>query len=79
MTQASGASRVHVAWCMARRKSAGQIVSRLLRQALTRPKAPEESAGTREPDPFYGFRPFASRGAVVTNELVDRLREEDGI
>jgi len=25
----------------------------------------------------YGFVPFPSRGAVITNELIDRLREED--
>jgi hypothetical protein len=24
----------------------------------------------------HGFRPFASRGAVVTNALIEKLREE---
>ena len=26
----------------------------------------------------FGFRPFPKRGGVVTNELIDRLREEAG-
>ena len=26
----------------------------------------------------FGFRPFPARGGVVTNELIDRLREETG-
>ena len=29
-------------------------------------------------EPESGFRPFASRGGVVTNELINRLREETG-
>ena len=31
----------------------------------------------REPRAVYGFRPFAPRGAIVTNELIDSLREDD--
>ena len=54
-------------------KTAGQVVSELLRQALT---APQPSA-VREPAAVYGFRPFARRGGVVTNELIDQLRHED--
>jgi hypothetical protein len=66
---------------MARRErtSAGRIVSRLLRQSFTRSEAPEDRAGIQASDSFYGFHPFATRGAAVTNELVDRLREEDDI
>ncbi len=29
--------------------------------------------------PFYGFRPLAPEGRVVSNETVERIREEDGI
>lgn len=54
-------------------KTAGEVVSELLRQALT---APTPSA-VREPKAVYGFRPFARRGAIVTNELIDQLRNED--
>ena len=53
--------------------TAGAVVSELLRQALT---ATPPHAG-REPKAVYGFKSFARRGAVVTNELVDRLRSED--
>jgi hypothetical protein len=30
-----------------------------------------------EPRSHYGIRPFPKRGGIVTNELVNRLREED--
>ena len=37
------------------------------------------AAWTEEPSPALGFRPFPKRGdGVVTNELIDRLREETG-
>ena len=62
------------------RKTAGQVVSRLLRQALTQPPAAEPDArAVREPEAFYGFRPFPSRGTPVTNEQVEDLRDEEGI
>jgi hypothetical protein len=54
-------------------KTAGEVVSELLRQALTAP----QPAAVREPKAVYGFKPFARRGAVVTNELIDQLRNED--
>ena len=31
-----------------------------------------------EPAAEFGFRPFPGRGGLVTNELIDRLREEAG-
>jgi hypothetical protein len=30
-----------------------------------------------EPRAHYGLRPFPKRGGIVTNELIDRLREDD--
>lgn len=54
------------------RKSLGKVVSELARLALVKP-APTAS----EPAAVYGFRPFGSRGALVTNELIDQLRDED--
>ncbi len=53
------------------RKTAGMVVSELLRQALT------AAPSVREPTGVYGFVPFPSRGGVVTNEQIDRLREDD--
>ncbi len=57
--------------------TAGRVISDLARQALTQPVQPE-SRGVREPVAAYGFRPFPSRGAVVTNDQVDKLREDEG-
>ncbi len=56
------------------RSTAGAVLSRLARSALNAPATPPMAA---EPPAFYGFRPFPKRGGVVTNELIDRLREED--
>ena len=47
-------------------------ISSLL-DSLDGPEAAQVSA-----KPESGFRPFASRGGVVTNELINRLREETG-
>ena len=58
--------------------TAGRVISRLVRQALTQP-APAAAGNAEEPAVVYGFRPFPSRGGVVTNEQVDQLREEDGV
>lgn len=56
------------------KKTTGEMISELARCALTAP--PARSA--REPKARYGFRPFPKRGdAVVTNELINKLREED--
>jgi len=56
-------------------KTAGTVISELARAALT---APPPATVAREPKSFYGFRPFARRGGrIVTNQLIDKLREED--
>ena len=54
-------------------KTAGEVISALVRQALTAPSP----MGVAEPKLIYGFKPFAPRGSVITNELIDRLRAED--
>lgn len=60
------------------RKTAGQVISELARQALLRPGPPDPAAsGAEDADEFCGFRPLPARGVVVTNELINRLREED--
>ena len=56
------------------RSTAGAVISRLARAALDAPVAPSAAA---EPPAFYGVRPFPKRGGVVTNELIDRLRDDD--
>lgn len=57
--------------------SAGRVISDLARRALTQ-SAPT-SGTAQEPEAIYGFRPFPSRGGVVSNEKVDQLRDEEGI
>jgi hypothetical protein len=60
------------------RKTAGQVISELARRALLRPEPSDGAANAPgAPGEFFGFRPLPSRGVVVTNELIDRLREED--
>lgn len=53
----------------------GKVVSELLRQALTGNidlhSAPTVSA--------TGFEPFPARGVIVSNELINRLRDAEGI
>ena len=56
-------------------KSAGAVVSGLLRQSLAH-RAPAASAAETEAE--FGFRPFPKRAGIVTNESIDRLREESG-
>ena len=64
---------------IARRRgtSAGRVVSDLLRKALT--SADDDSSGTEEPKAHYGFRPFPDRGGIVTDELIEKLREQEDI
>ena len=59
------------------RRTAGSVISELARRALTQP-SPEQQV-VAEPKSFYGFRPLAREGRVVSNETVERLREEEGI
>ena len=57
-------------------KTAGEVISELARAALTAPEPVASKA--QEPRSHYGIRPFPKRGgAVVTNELVIKLREGD--
>jgi hypothetical protein len=56
------------------KKTVGEVISELARSALT---APPQALTVREPRAVYGFRPFPKRGGIVTNELIDTLREDD--
>ena len=58
-------------------KSAGVIASALLRRAIS--GSPDKQVeGVKESRAKYGFQPFARRGGIVTNEVIDQLREEVG-
>ena len=65
---------------LARRESrpAGAVVSGLLRQSLLHGARGGDERGGEETGVEFGFRPFPKRGGIVTNELIDRLREENG-
>jgi hypothetical protein len=54
--------------------SAGEVISQLARKGL---KAAPGQASADEGEELLGFGPFPSRGGVVTNDLIDRLRDED--
>jgi hypothetical protein len=58
--------------------SAGHVVSKLMREALAgrQSQLPPSHAKMRQ---SCGFRPFPERGALVTNDLVNRLRDEEGV
>jgi hypothetical protein len=56
-------------------KTAGEVISELVRQALTAPAQNPPSVG--EPRQAHGIRPFAPRGSIVTNDIIARLRSDD--
>jgi hypothetical protein len=55
----------------------GKVVSELLRQALTGNTGP--AVKTQPSTSITGFDPFPSRGVIVTNDLINRLRDAEGI
>lgn len=62
------------------RSSAGAVVSRLLRSSLTGAGLEPVRTKRGKAGGVAGFVPFAARpGVIVTNELVDRLRDAEGI
>lgn len=71
----------------AQKRSAGEVISEWARATLTRPAV--EVAGKAGPDPAeasldrlraLGIHPLPRRpGVVVTNEIVNRIRDEEGI
>ena len=67
---------LHAAKERARRekRTTGEVISELARSALN---APLDPARARPPKVHHGSRPFPKRGGIVTNELIDRLREDD--
>ena len=54
------------------KKTAGQIISALARKGL----AGADTLSSREPKATYGFRPFPKDGRIVSNEIINKLRED---
>ena len=55
----------------------GKVISQLVRRALTGDVRQPASVSTAAS--ATGFEPFPARGVIVTNELIDRQRDADGI
>ena len=56
------------------RRTMGEVVSAWVRRALQPPAAPGQAEQPRE---TYGFVPFQGGGRVVTDAMVQALRDED--
>jgi len=57
------------------KSSTGEVISRLARQSLTQSKRPKI---TKEKRAVYGFRSLPRvPGKIVTNEMINQLRDED--
>ena len=61
------------------KKSLGQVMSELARSAFAQPRPPAKGLHVSEPLARYGIQPLPARGGIVTNELIDRLRDEEGV
>lgn len=57
-------------------KTAGEGISELARRSLSSSEG-QVVAGFSEPESVYRFNAFPSRGTVITDELINRLREDD--
>ena len=56
------------------RRTMGEVLSDLARQALTGQHRSDTGASAEE---FWGFEPFPHRGSAVSNDLIDQLREDE--
>lgn len=63
------------------KKSLGQVISELARQAFAAQQQPAGLLPAREPTVAYlatlGIEPLPSRGGVVSPELIDRLLDDE--
>jgi len=55
------------------RRTAGEVLSDLARQALTGQHRRSQDRGAEH----HGFQPLPRRGAAISNALIDRLREDE--
>ncbi len=69
------------------KRTLGQVISDLARQTfshlanatLSGAVHPGASPHVSEQLAAYGIHPLPPRGAIVSNELIDRLRDEEGV
>ena len=63
------------------KKPLGQIISELARRAFAAAPAQGATAPFMASERLasYGITPLPARGGIVSNELIDRLRDAEGI
>ena len=61
------------------RRTIGDVLSTWARSALLRPEQSPRAVVAEEPLARYGIHPLPHRGGVLTNDLVNRIRDEEGI
>ena len=70
------------------KKSLGQTISELARRAFAQPTAvsglnpahvPSGALRASERLASYGISPLPARGGIVSNELIERLRDAEGV
>jgi hypothetical protein len=59
--------------------TAGRVISRLARAALTGTNDRLTALKVAEPAVVYGFRPFPKNDSIVTNESINKLKDQEGI
>ena len=59
--------------------SLGKVISRLVRQALTGSTSAPATHSLPATATPTGFVPFEARGVVVSNDLINRLRDAEGV
>ena len=60
------------------RRSTGDVLSTWARAALLRTEQSQRAVVAEEPLARYSIHPLPHRGALVTNELVNRICNEEG-
>ena len=65
------------------KKSLGQVMSDLARKAFAvgayQPQALQSVPQVSERLAQYGIEPLPARGVVISNELIERLRDAEGV
>lgn len=61
------------------RRTTGDVLSTWARAALLRPERAPAPLTAEEPLARYSIHPLPHRGGVLTNDLVKRIRDEEGV
>lgn len=62
------------------KKPLGQVISELARRAFSQATTPAVATPSLEGRlAAHGIHPLPQRGAIVSNELINRLRDEEGV